>query len=796
MAIVRNLKVGTKLGLLVVVFLVGLISFGAYSYTGLNTVKVNGALYNEINQGQDLVADILPPPEYIVESYLNSLEMIEAVEGNASQAELQALLDKAASLRQDYETRHSYWMTALAEGPTKEALTVAAYTPAMAFYAARDQEFIPAIEAGDLAAARATLYDSLQPAYLEHRAAIDQTVQLASDDNQAHEAAAVGIITQTITFLILIGVLCGLIVAGLGLLIARTITSPLAQVARAAEGIAAGDLDQHITVQSTDEVGQMAAAFSRMIDYLKTMATAAGRIANGDLTATVTPLTERDVLGQTLAQMIANLRRSLEQVANNAASVDAASKELAAAASEAGQATNQIANTIQQVASGTTQQSAGVSRTAQAAEEMRRAIDGVARGAQDQAQVVAGTASAMSKLAESVMAIRQAAQAQSTGLQHAERAQGRVRESLGAMQTAARSMADAAEQSARAAQAGTQRAAQSVAGMGHVRTTNDELAGRVRDLGKRTSQIGAIVEVIDEIASQTNLLALNAAIEAARAGTHGKGFAVVADEVRKLAERSAQATKEIGSMISAVQGGAAEVVTAMQSSDADVGAAASATESAGAAFAEIATETQALLKQVQAITQAADGMGQATAALEQVIREAAQSAAANAQAADAISELNNQVVAGLDNVSAVVEENTAATEQMAASSTEVTTAIENIASVSEENSAAVEEVSASTEEMSAQVAEVSSAAGALAQMAQELQAIVGQFRLTDEPALQAAPEPHAAHRSSRAPAPRYQPSLSPMGAVNVAVPQRSTGNGNGNGHKGSNGHRYQETPYR
>src|SRR5690606_28932655 len=137
------------------------------------------------------------------------------VEANASAADRQALFDKAASLRQDYETRHSYWLGVLAEGPIKQALTVAAYAPAMAFYEARDQDFIPAIRAGDLEAARAILHDGLEPAYREHRAAIDETVQLAADNNQDHEAAAAGIITQTITFLILIGVLCGLIVAGL-----------------------------------------------------------------------------------------------------------------------------------------------------------------------------------------------------------------------------------------------------------------------------------------------------------------------------------------------------------------------------------------------------------------------------------------------------------------------------------------------------------------------------------------------------------------------------------------------------
>ncbi len=464
-----------------------------------------------------------------------------------------------------------------------------------------------------------------------------------------------------------------ILVAFIGFLFARQISTPIAVMAKTARELSLGHIDQEVKHKGKDEVGILANSFREMIDYQKSMAVTAEHMAEGDFTVDVQPKDEGDTLGNAFVNMTGNLRRALSQVMENAGQLDLASEELTRAAAQAEQATSQIATTIQQVARGTTMQSESVSKTAGSVEQMGRAIDGVARGAQDQASAITTASTITGQLTRAIEQV-----AENTRLS-----------------------TNSSSETARTARVSTAIVEETVQGMQSIKAKVGASAQKVEEMGKRSAQIGMILETIEDIASQTNLLALNAAIEAARAGEHGKGFAVVADEVRKLAERSANATREIADLIKGIQQTVNEAVSAMEEGSLEVE------------------------KGVEKGSQAGEALESILKAVENVAKQ-------TEQAANAMDEMNksaNDLVNAMDSVSAVVEENTAATEEMAAGSQEVTHAIENIASVSEENSAAIEEVSASTEEMSAQVEEVTASAQALSEMAQLLKNAVSQFKV-------------------------------------------------------------------
>jgi len=175
--------------------------------------------------------------------------------------------------------------------------------------------------------------------------------------------------------------------------------------------------------------------------------------------------------------------------------------------------------------------------------------------------------------------------------------------------------AAASQKAAETAREGGKIVDETLSRMRAIASSVGEAAGKVRELGKRSDEIGRISGVIEDIADQTNLLALNAAIEAARAGEQGRGFAVVADEVRKLAERTGGATQEIAEMIRTIQAETKTAVAAMEAGSKEVELGVESTSRAGSSLHDIIRTSEQVGDMV---TQIATAATQQSAATEQV----------------------------------------------------------------------------------------------------------------------------------------------------------------------------------
>ncbi len=207
----------------------------------------------------------------------------------------------------------------------------------------------------------------------------------------------------------------------------------------------------------------------------------------------------------------------------------------------------------------------------------------------------------------------------------------------------AKQSATVARQSLTAAEKGTKAVTDSIKGMNKIRDQIQETSKRIKRLGESSQEIGEIVELISDITEQTNVLALNAAIQAASAGEAGRGFTVVAEEVQRLAERSGEATKQIGAIVRTIQNDTQDTVSAMEESTREVVVGARLSDAAGQALAEIEKVSRELTELIDTISaatrQQAESATKVARKMQEILLVTGQTTAGTQKTAAAIGEL-------------------------------------------------------------------------------------------------------------------------------------------------------------
>ena len=605
MDILRSLKLSHRFALLIAAFALGFAVYGGWSFKVLDELKINSALYQRIIQGKDLIADILPPPEYIIESYLVTLQLVretDAIEQNK-------LIEQLKSLKDGYDKRHDYWLKQGLGGELDTVFLEQAHAPTVDFYELVFNTVIPAVQQADHSALDSVL-PRIQSVYAAHRQAIDRVVQITGQRNRADENIAAERI-QTATMLLLVVLLLTLTVGVMiALMIIRSVFTQLggdpAYAAAAVKRVSQGDFSTELVLKGGDD-NSLIYDLKMMQEVINGFAISqnivARRHAEGMISEMIWVNKFPGTFGH-LAQQINNLvgshvslNKRLVEVISQYAQGDF-SEDMDRLPGENAQITEAI-DKVKNALIGISEEVSMLSVATATGDFSKRGdvtqfnfvfrdiiadINALIETCDVGFNDIAGVVEALAKgdLSQTIGrdypgTFGRVSNSVNNTVNNLKTLVGEIKASTDAINTASKEIAAgnndlshrteeqaaSLEQTAASmeeltstVQQNTENAKQAnrlaigaseIAGKGVVAV--NQVVTTMNSIHESSRKIVDIISVIDGIAFQTNILALNAAVEAARAGEQGRGFAVVAGEVRNLAQRAAAAAGEIKNLI-------------------------------------------------------------------------------------------------------------------------------------------------------------------------------------------------------------------------------------------------------
>lgn len=269
----RTLNLSRRLSLLIAVFTISFSIFGLWAFRTLQEIKVGGQVFQRIGESKDLVSDLLPPPLYIVESYLLCLQLDQAADSSPSDD----LVRRLHQLETQYRQRYEHWQERLVIVGLPSTLLDGLNVAAEAFFKEVWQTYLPSLHARNPQARKLSL-EKLNTLYEQHRLAVDLTIPAAEARSAREEEWVARRVSSETTWLLGVLVVSLLAAIGLAHLIRRSIAGPLEKAVELAQRVAAGDWRSVPECKGyPDEPGQLLTALHVMAATLQQQMEALGR---------------------------------------------------------------------------------------------------------------------------------------------------------------------------------------------------------------------------------------------------------------------------------------------------------------------------------------------------------------------------------------------------------------------------------------------------------------------------------------------------------------------------------------
>lgn len=225
-------------------------------------VIMGGPIQRESQEASDLIADILPPPVYVIEPYLVANQIARHPETLAANTQ------KLRALRESYDARQAYWRDSAIAPDLQRAITRDVEAGAQAFWKELDADFLPAVRNGNPAEIDAS-FERMTKAYEAHRASVDRAVEMATAYQKSLKAEAERQIALTIWQLLALAVLIATATIGFIIFVLRKVIRPMRTITSAMNVMAAGGAaSADAEAQRQDEIGDIARALSGIVAYV------------------------------------------------------------------------------------------------------------------------------------------------------------------------------------------------------------------------------------------------------------------------------------------------------------------------------------------------------------------------------------------------------------------------------------------------------------------------------------------------------------------------------------------------